>query len=399
MEQKILATALNSVRDYNYLTEVIDTANISLHGQQLLKLVGEYYATDPDAVAVDRELLIQSLDRKLSSPKVAAMIASVIRALPKDVSSANVVKEVREYKLRVIGERLATALTSNSTGDLAGLLENYQNLLASKEDQDKPIGEEEYTGTKLADLAKQSFDPKELIQIWPKELNDQIDGGARRGHHVLIFAPTEMGKTLFAINAVAGFLAQNLKVLYIGNEDPAPDIIMRLATNLLGRTKHDVLVDPCAADTGLSKLRWDRFTLASMAPGTFSRINRLCTSGAYDVVVIDQLRNVDVKSGNRTEGLERAATEARNLARKANVLVVSVTQAADSASGKLVLTRGDVDSSNVGIPGQCDLMIGLGATAQMEEMNQRMISLPKNKLSGNHSPIPIRIDPTTSKVL
>jgi hypothetical protein len=35
----------------------------------------------------------------------------------------------------------------------------------------------------------------------------------------------------------------------------------------------------------------------------------------------------------------------------------------------------------------------------MEDANMRCISLPKNKLSGNHTPIMIQVDPTISKVL
>ena len=399
MEQKILAVALNDANDYTQLNQLLEFNSLSTEAQLLLKLAGNYYATDPNAQRVDRELLIKSLERKVQSEKVRQLLTNVINGLPKDTSGANILKEVRDHRLHVTGHKLAAALASPDSHGVADLLADYQSLLANTTGNEIPVGEEEYREVRLADLAKKSFDPKELIQIWPKELNDQIDGGARRGHHVLIFAPTEMGKTLFAINAVAGFLAQNLKVLYIGNEDPAADIIMRLATRLLGKTKHEILANPDVADADLGTRSWGNFTLVAMAPGTFERINRIASSGGYDVVVLDQLRNLDVKSGNRTEGLERAATEARNLARKHRVLVVSVTQAADSATGKLVLTRGDVDSSNVGIPGQCDLMIGLGATIAMEEMNQRCISFPKNKLSGNHTPLHVYVDPTTSKVM
>lgn len=398
-EQRLLAVAFNDAKDYQQLEGLVDKSTLSIETNNLLQLVGSYYATDPSAQSVDRELLIRSLERKVSSPKVRQLLINVINGLPKDTSGANVLKEIKEHKLHVIGTRLAQALSSTGSSDVASLVEDYRNLLAGTNEDSAPVGEEEYTSTKLADLVATKFDKSELIEIWPTQLNDQIDGGARRGHHVLIFAPTEMGKTLFAINAVAGFLAQGLRVLYVGNEDPASDIIMRLATRLLGKTKYEILDNPVECDRLLREHNWSNFTLVAMAPGTFARINQVCSAGQYDVVVIDQLRNIDVRSGNRTEGLERAATEARNLARKSDVLVVSVTQAADSASGKCVLDRGDVDSSNVGIPGQCDLMIGIGATAQMEEMNERVLSFPKNKLSGRHAPIPCQVDPITSKVM
>ncbi len=110
------------------------------------------------------------------------------------------------------------------------------------------------------------------------------------------------------------------------------------------------------------------------------------------------MRNLNVESENRTQALEKAATSARNLAKRNNVLVVSVTQAADSASGKTILDRGDVDGSNVGIPGQCDLMIGIGADKHMEDTGARFLSFPKNKLSGRHTPIPVMFNYALSKV-
>lgn len=400
MEQKILTTALNSASDCLQLKELLDLDTLSPEAQHVFKEAVSFYATDPQATEVDRDLLIRSFERKITSAKVRQLLTNTIKNLPKSTSGANVLKEIRDHKLHVLGNKLASALSSNTGADsLASMLADYQSLLAGTEAQADSIGEEEYNQVSLASLARTSFDKANLIQLWPQALNDQIDGGARRGHHVLIFAPTEMGKTLFAINAVAGFLAQGLRVLYVGNEDPASDIIMRLATRLLIRSKYAILDNPEQADSDLGNSGYNRFTLLAMAPGTFARISSALSSGNYDVVVLDQLRNLDVKSGNRTEGLERAATEARNLARKFNVLVVSVTQAADSASGKRVLNRGDVDSSNVGIPGQCDLMVGIGATTEMEEMNQRMLSFPKNKISGNHAPIPVDIDPITSRVL
>lgn len=399
MEQKILATAINSAEDCTQLIDLLDITTLSTEGQLVFREISAYYATDPNAKEVDRDLLIRSFERKVQSEKVRQLLTNVIRQLPASTSGANVLKEIREHKLHVLGNKIASALSgSHDRDNLARMLEDYGRLMAGSAECQKEIGEEEYNSVSLVSLAKKEFDPSTLIGIWPNALNDQIDGGARRGHHVLIFAPTEMGKTLVAINAVAGFLQQGLKVLYILNEDPAADVIMRLATRLLGKTKYDILDNPEMADSALGHSQYSNFTLLAMAPGTFGRISAALSGGEYDVVVIDQLRNIDVKSGNRTEGLERAATEARNLARKFKVLVVSITQAADSASGKCILNRGDVDSSNVGIPGQCDLMIGIGATQQMEEMGQRMLSFPKNKLSGKHAPIPIEIDPLTSRV-
>jgi archaellum biogenesis ATPase FlaH len=183
-----------------------------------------------------------------------------------------------------------------------------------------------------ASLLSKHFDKSGLIELWPRPLNDLVDGGAKPGHHILVFAPTEMGKTLMVINMVAGFLRNGHRVLYIGNEDPAPDILMRMMTRMTGLTKYEIMEKPDEAQKLLDQRNWNKFVLAALAPGSFGQIQKLVEKHNPKVVVLDQLRNLNVESENRTQALEKAATSARNLAKRNNVLVVSVTQAADSAS-------------------------------------------------------------------
>lgn len=398
-ERKILATALNNADHCGVLKALVDIKLLSPEAAVVFEFICDYYDTDPEATSVDRELLCAAFERSIASEKVRRMLVLMVKELPSDTSAANVIKQAREFKAHVIGQQLSNLLSTNGDpSNVDRLMGEYQSL-RDGEEFGAESGEEEYRGVGITGLTATSFSKEGLIEVWPPVLNDHIDGGARRGHHILVFAPVEMGKTLVAVNMTAGFLKQGLRVLYIGNEDPPADILMRLATRLSGRTKHEIIADPIGTDAILERRNWSHFTMVSMAPGTFDRINYLVRRDPCDVVILDQLRNFDVKSGNRTEALEAAATAARNIAKRHNVLVVSVTQAADSASGKRMLTRGDVDSSNVGIPGQVDLMIGIGADATMEATNMRSLSFPKNKLSGRHEPLTVEIDPSTSRIL
>jgi len=197
---------------------------------------------------------------------------------------------------------------------------------------------------------------------------------------------------------IAGFLQQELTVLYIGNEDPISDIVMRTVSRLTGMTKYEILDDPDTADQVARTKHYDNLILAGLAPGTPRQIQSLITEYKPDVVMIDQLRNLNVNEEHFVQKLEKAATAARNLGKANNVLMVSVTQAGDSATGKGPLDMGDVDSSNTGIPAQVDVMVGVGATHDDEASNRRVLSLPKNKRSGNHEFFPVAIDPQLSKI-
>ena len=58
---------------------------------------------------------------------------------------------------------------------------------------------------------------------------------------------------------------------------------------------------------------------------------------------------------------------------------------------------GDVDSSNTGIPGACDVLLGVGATDQQKAQGSRVLSLSKNKSGGVHDNFPVRFNQWLSK--
>lgn len=394
-EKKILAVLLASREAYDKVHDYLDANDFSAESNLILRYVSEFYGTDGGTERVDMDVLLGRLQRAIPSPKQFEAIKNVVTNLPV-VSAPNITKELLELKRYATGLKLSQALAGNRGDAVSKYLETYNRLFALTElDVSKEI---EACGLDLRSLVSGHFTGENLIKLRPKALNTRLDGGAKPGHHILLFAQTEMGKTLFAINMVAGFLADNHKVMYVGNEDPAADIMMRLGSCLSGMDKHQIIQNPELATQRCEQAGVENFTMVEASPGTFYRIRKLADKYNPKIILLDQLRNIDVKADGRTNQLEKAATEARNLAKSHGVLVVSITQAADSASGKRVLNRGDVDSSNVGIPGQVDVMVGIGASEEEEAGGFRTISLPKNKLGGDHTHFPVQFEPKFSRI-
>lgn len=396
-ERKILSAFCKNRQNYEEVKELLDRSDFDSITLHLIDLVGEYYATDPKASNVDVEILADRFARQGQSEKLENTIKSILTSLP-EVSDGNVLRELREVKAYRLGLKLAHAFTKGTTGpEVQKLLHDYLAITETVPDIGKDDEEpEDFT---VESLVRKSFNTDGLIKLLPKSLTEHLDGGVRPGHHILVFAPTEMGKTLVVINMVAGFTIQGLRTLYVGNEDPVADLQMRYISRITNLNKREVLANPQEAQRRLDKRNYKNVIFAPLAPGTFLKIRELVRKFQPQVVVLDQLRNIDVSSENRTQALEKAATEARNLAKAMGVVVISVTQAADSASGKRLLNRGDVDSSNIGIPGQMDVMIGIGADEELEKTSMRILSFPKNKISGNHHHLEIVIDPLLSKVV
>ena len=129
-----------------------------------------------------------------------------------------------------------------------------------------------------------------------------------------------------------------------------------------------------------------------------SDVSRLTDQYQPDVVLIDQLHNLESRNQNKVERLEEQAKSCRDLGHRTGSVVVSLTQAAETADNKAVLDMGDVYFSNTGIQGHVDIMLGIGMDDDLDKFDRRMVSLCKNKWTGNHTPFKIAIDRGLSKI-
>lgn len=392
MERKILAAAIQDRESYEKLVSVVSKNDFSDLGYEIWNKVNLYYTTDKDAKAVDVDLLKQMLEKTL--PKHIEVINHTLDILS-ETSVPNLLRELVDLKRHTVANKLINALGTSSK-EIPVLIEEYQGIEDTISIDEKAIENvSDYAGEVLEELS----DLTGLMKVYPLELNERIDGGVLGGHQILIYARPNAGKTQFAINLSRGFIRDGKRVLYLCNEEPKKQILQRFVSRLSGLTKRDIYKDTKTALRAARKSGLDNLYLEDINPGTFLEIERLIKKINPNVVVIDQLRNVKVKGDTRVNELEKAATEARRLAKKYNVVVVSITQAGDSAEGKLVLNMGDVDFSNTGIPAQMDLMVGVGVNDEYRANNMRMISIAKNKLSSDHSYFPVRVDESLSKFL
>lgn len=389
LEKRLMGAAVKSREAYEEIFSRILPETLSPLGLASFELIRDYYETDKDSKEVSLEVLQGRLEAKFSNPKHVGAISGYLESLDPEISVPNLLYDIRLFKQQRLGDDIALDLANKADPKI--VLEKmiqYQDIGLETDDKDENI----FVSYPLGELLNISYSVDSLIKLLPKELNNRIDGGCRAGHHILVYARPEIGKTLFLINLTAGFLAQGLRVLYVGNEDPAADILLRVVGRLSRMTKQEVMNDPRKAEEIAKQRGYDNLIVAGLSPGNFFEIRKLVEKFDPKIVILDQLRNIEVNSESRVQALEKAATEARNLAKKYGLVVVSATQAGDSAEGQAILGRGDVDFSKTGIPGAVDLMIGIGADDSMEKHGLRTISLPKNKLSGCHDYFTVSIN-------
>ena len=396
-EKHVLSSSIQSREAFDAIAAHVGSTDLSEQGWIIWQCIEEYYNTDTAARRVDPEILAEYTARRVSADKHKSMFRDLVQDVAAfDASPANVIDDLIATKRDVAGKRLASALLSGH--DIDRVLYEYTTLMASDSlgEEDAP---EVRQGLAVEELIAESFREEGLIEVWPPTLNARLDGGVKPGHHLVVFARPEMGKTMAVIEMMAGFVSQGLTVLYVGNEDPMADVNMRVINRLSLMNKFEVLNNPVEADTKAREAGYDLLIMASLTPGTPREITALIEEHTPDVLVLDQLKNLNMLNDNKVLALEEAAQQARQWAKRYSCVVVSVTQAGDSASGKAVLDMGDMDWSNTGIPGACDLIVGIGATELNLQRGELVISLPKNKISGKHEYFAVLADPSLSQLI
>lgn len=390
----LVAAALRDREAYEALRASGEAEHIYEDLIPIWKAIDEYYQTDLEATHIDLALLRGNVDARTHDPKRREALQEALGSLSSgDASLVNARNLAHLLGKRRIAERLATGLlTGGADEEISALMAEYQRKDVEDDDSELP--------TWTSDVILPGGDDRaQRIPIGPDVLNKKLRGGALPGHHITIFARPEVGKSALALSVAARAAYKRHKVLYLGNEDPIRDLMMRALQIFTTRSLDTVLADLESSLELALKRGAGNLMFREMSPGSLGEIDRLCRKYNPRLLVIDQMRNVGAgKVENLTQKLDQVAQGARALAKLHQCTVLSVTQAGDSARNKAYLDDGDVDSSNTGIPAACDALIGIGCTPDLRSANQRILALCKNKIGGRHDHVTVRLDPLTLRM-
>lgn len=395
LQRKLVAAALKDRGAFEAICATSEPESLPDGLDTIWARVREFYERDPEATRVDADLVGAALAASALNPKRGRADADLLGSIiNEEVSVENVKHYLHEIKLERTGMALAAALAGRRPVDeVRSALAAYEEALADEDDEE--ADEPEDWGSVL----RASIDRSSRIPLSPRSLNQHIGGGVIKGHNITIFGRPESGKTALALTMACGFARRGMRVLYIGNEDPIRDLMIRVLSNLSDMTLDEIAQDPERAERLAYEKGAGRVFMRELAPGSIQQIEALVKRHKPDVLFVDQLRNITSgKSDNYTQLLDKNAQAVRALGKKYGMVTVSVTQAGDSASGRPILDQGDVDSSNTGIPGAADLMIGVGVTEALDSAGQRMLSLCKNKPGGLRATVLVSLDRFRSKM-
>lgn len=389
----ILAAAMRSREVWSELEASGELAHVGEDMAVFSDALRDYYAADSKAQSADPELIEAATVGVTRDPKRAEVMRTTMDLLRNaGVSVPNARRAVRLIATRRVSEQLATKLLMPQKDDSGPmeLIDEYLRLQTPSDTDEAPQWSREAIAPALGD-------PR--IPIYPMSLGRRFRGGLWPGHHMTVFARPEIGKSAFAINtAVMAASRGKARVLYLSNEDSVRDLMLRALVRFTGKGHDEVLTHLEESIATAKRMGADRLLFRDMAPGSLAEIDRLVRKTQPDLFIVDQMRNIGTtgkNADNMTQRLDAVAQGLRNIAKRHDCAVISITQAGDSARDKAILDDGDVDNSNTGVSAGCDVLLGLGANAIMREAGERRVSIIKNKLGGTHGYADVRLDPVT----
>lgn len=392
----VVSACVDSRAAYDRVEPFVEPSEFTPMARFWWDLVVDWYRHDGDCERIDRSLLRARGERRAGAKHRETMVG-YFDDLADVPSPDNAVRELIEVKRHAKANELA-AQQGDDPDKILPVAKAYLELLEAetleKDTWVEAVGDDDLTF---------NSDESAKVTLLPQALHRRLGGGAAPGDHIVIFGPTEIGKSLFTINMVAGLLRQGKRVLYMSNEDAAVKTRLRVRSNLASMSAEQIRANPDEARRRSEAKGFSNLFTGNMDPGDVRQIERKVEECNADVIVIDQLRNLHAIGGGRnasgTQRMDQAAQEVRSLLIRKQLIGISVMQANAGEHGKrsVWFHYDDVDSSRTGVPGTADLLIGIGADDEMLLQGVRAISLCKNKLGDNHEGFIVQFDTARSK--
>lgn len=391
MESKILGASVASRKTYELVCEHLSDKDYSKEYQLLKGILGSYYDRDKSASSADPQLLSALVENSTGNRKHQdRLVTYLAECVSEGASVENVDRLIIDGKINAVGNKLAMALVNRT--DTAALMDEMNALRDVATLDDLSRSDAEVLGLEdFSRVMEKKASGEGLMRVYPQALNQFLNGGVGAGHHIVIFARPEMGKTAMVLTLACGFATQGKFGIYFINEDSLEDLYSRGVSCITGAPESVVTQDMAKWLAQAEARGFGNILFVSLTPGTPAEIERFVEQYNPSWIIVDQLRNLAMKETNKTVQLDLAAQAMRNIAKKYGITVVSVTQAGDSGEGKRILTMGDIDFSNTGIPAAADVLIGIGGTYDDVEKGDRYAAICKNKRGGGHAQIPLKI--------
>lgn len=228
-----------------------------------------------------------------------------------------------------------------------------------------------------------NLDPTTGIPFRLKPLQDATLG-LRGADFMVLFARTNLGKSTF-LASEATYMAEHVDrpIIYFNNEQGDDAVKLRLVQSSLGWNDDQMKVSKSKTLNKYMEKTKGLIKLVGDAQLPHWELKRYVEELEPALICIDQLDKIKGFKADRNDlAVSAIYTFLREIAKKYNIPVMGVTQAAESAEGKKWLTTKDIAESKTGKPAEADILIGVGKSNDEGYENFRYLNILKCKGPG-----------------
>ena len=220
--------------------------------------------------------------------------------------------------------------------------------------------------------------------------------GAGPERNCLIVALTNVGKTSFVCRSNVDFMRQGAKVLHFAiAEDSKVSLQRRYYQAAYGVNDYELDQEKRRYRDQFMQEFEGKLTLVPIDSLSIGQAEEVIKRVRPDIVVFDDFKDLELDK-KRNEPKEHKqygiiAVKIKSLAIKYGFFALCCAQAADSATGKRWLDRGDIADSKVDIPAKFQYVLGL-AKGDGDGSSVRYLSTIKNKLGPEDMKVSMNVD-------
>ena len=286
---------------------------------------------------------------------------------------------------RDLAQRIAIDATEIFNGkdanfsDIVSMIEKHKTI--ATEDKDESVTDDI---DELLELFNVNTKWKFNIPVLERNI-----GGFGPGNFAIFFARPETGKTAFWVSlccAPFGFASQGAKIHAFINEEPASRTQMRAISSYTGLTREQIY-----DNRNIAKEKWkdikDNISMFDVVDWSMDDMDAHCEKHKPDIIVIDQLDKVNVQGtfARTDEKLRKIYTNAREIAKRRQCVVIAISQASADAHNHNSISFDQMENSKTGKAAEADLIIGIGTNPKNDTENKiRTLCVSKNKINGYH---------------
>ncbi len=368
----------------------------------ILEGIRDYYSSHPASTEIDwtsfRTSFLVTTAAKLG-PVRTAHLAAIIDAIIADPSLSKDSDELILYFVDMFhAQRIREHVDKIIGGSSKTRLDDIERILDQHEKDRSLVRKED-----LSDILKYSDLKGTYERIYRKgglewrleDLNVSV-GPLRPGDMVCVTACPNVGKTRFITNEITHFVTQlpeeDRRILFVNNEETSDAIWNAIYCSYFDKTDDDVLKNVAKFEE-----KWDKevgkesIAVYHNTTASTREIERVIKAYKPKIVVYNQLYKVHLlgrQNGTDAEQYRLRYNFGRVMADKHQHVAITAHQAGALAAGEKWVTQEQMYGGKTGIPGECDVIIGIGKTYDPLEKGQRYLNIARNKLPSGPRTIP-----------